>query len=103
MTHLELENLASDYLEGLLAPASRAAVEAHLTECAACRELVGDVRRALELCRSAEQVEPAPWLVAKILRATVGERKRAQALGWLTALVILASFVAMALSYFNVI
>jgi rhomboid protease GluP len=34
--------------------------------------------------------------------ATVGERKRAQALGWLTAVVILASFVAMALSYFKV-
>jgi Putative zinc-finger len=75
MTHLELENLASDYLEGLLAPPSRAAVEAHLAQCAACRELVGDVRRVMELCRAAEQVEPAPWLVSKILLATVGERK----------------------------
>ncbi len=35
--------------------------------------------------------------------ATVGERKRAQALGWFTAMAVLASFVAMALSYFNVI
>ena len=75
MTHLEIENLASDYLEGLLDPASRATVEAHLTECAACRELVGDVRRVLELCRAEEEVEPAPWLVSKILLATVGERK----------------------------
>ena len=75
MTHLEIENLASDYLEGLLDPASRATVEAHLTECAACRGLVGDIRRVLELCRSAEEVDPAPWLVSKILLATVGERK----------------------------
>jgi predicted anti-sigma-YlaC factor YlaD len=74
MTHLEIENLASDYLEGLLDPASRAAVEAHLTGCASCRELVGDVRRVLELCRSEQEVEPAPWLVSKILLATVGER-----------------------------
>jgi hypothetical protein len=75
MTHLEIENLASDYLEGLLTPANRAAVEAHLTGCAGCRELFGDVRRVLELCRSAEEVEPAPWLVSKILLATAGERK----------------------------
>ena len=75
MTHLELENLASDYLEGQLGEARRREVEAHLNECAPCRELVADLRHALELCRSAEEVEPAPWLVPKILLATIGERK----------------------------
>jgi len=75
MTHLEIENLASDYLEGLLDPSLRATVEAHLSGCAACRELMGDVRHALELCRAAEDVEPKPWLVSKILLATIGERK----------------------------
>ncbi len=75
MTHLEIENLASDYLEGLLDPSLRAAVDAHLTACTACRELMGDVRHALELCRAAEEVEPKPWLISKILLATVGERE----------------------------
>ncbi len=75
MTHLELENLVSEYLEGTLAAARRAQVEAHLGDCAACRELVADVRRAIELCHSAEELEPAPWLVSKILLATVGEHK----------------------------
>jgi hypothetical protein len=75
MTHLEIENLASDYLEGLIDTPLRTAVEAHLAECAACRELMGEVRHALELCRSAKEVEPAPWLVSKILLATVGQRK----------------------------
>lgn len=75
MTHLELENLASDYLEGRLEQAHRIEVEAHLNGCAPCRELVGDLRYALEMCRSAEDLEPAPWLVSKILLATVGERK----------------------------
>jgi hypothetical protein len=37
--------------------------------------MVGDVRRALQLCHSAPELEPAPWLVQKIMRATVGERK----------------------------
>jgi hypothetical protein len=75
MTHLEIENLASDYLEGLLDPSLRTTVEAHLNGCVACRELMGDVRHALELCRTAEDVEPRPWLVSKIMLATIGERQ----------------------------
>jgi hypothetical protein len=75
MTHLELENLASEYLEGQLDAARRGQVEVHLEECASCRELIDDLRRVVELCRAAEELEPAPWLIPKILRATVGERK----------------------------
>ncbi len=75
MTHLELENLASEYLEGQLDAARRAQLEAHLAECGGCRELIADLRHALEVCRTAEELEPAPWLVSKILLATVGERK----------------------------
>ena len=54
MTHLELENLASEYLEGQLEQARRQEVETHLNDCASCRELVEGLRHALELCRSAE-------------------------------------------------
>jgi hypothetical protein len=75
MTHLELENLASDYLEGLLEPARKAEIEAHLAGCAACRELIAEVRETVRLCRAAEKLEPAPWLVSKIFLATVGERQ----------------------------
>ncbi len=75
MTHLELENLASDYLEGQLDTAQRVTVETHLQDCAACRELMGGLRRVMELTRSAEDFEPSPWLINKILLATVGERK----------------------------
>jgi putative zinc finger protein len=75
MTHLELENLASDYLEGQLETARRQEFEAHLEGCADCRELMADLRHTLELCAAAEEIEPAPWLVSKILLATIGERK----------------------------
>ena len=75
MTHLELENLASDYLEGQLDAVRRAEFEAHYAGCAPCRELVADLRHVMELCGSAEDLEPAPWLVPKILLATIGERK----------------------------
>jgi hypothetical protein len=75
MTHLELENLISAYLEGEMDTARQAAVEAHLGGCDSCRALVEDVRGAIKLCHEAEELEPAPWLVSKILMATTGERK----------------------------
>lgn len=75
MTHLELENLASEYLEGQLDAVRRVQVEAHLKDCAACRELISELQHALKLCHAAEDLEPAPWLIAKIMQATVGERK----------------------------
>jgi hypothetical protein len=75
MTHLELENLASEYLEGQLDAVRRVQVEEHLRECGPCRGLVSDLQHVMELCHSAEDLEPTPWLIAKIMRATVGERK----------------------------
>jgi hypothetical protein len=77
MTHMELENLISDYLEGQLTAVRQAELETHLAACAQCQALVADVRHAFELCHTADSIEPPPWLVPKILRATLGfgERK----------------------------
>jgi hypothetical protein len=75
MTHLEIENLVSDYLEGTLDDVRKAGVEAHLSGCSACQKLVGDVESAMVLCRSAETMEPNPWLISQIMAATVGKRQ----------------------------
>jgi Putative zinc-finger len=75
MTHLELENLVSDYLDGTLDAIRRAQVEAHLASCDGCRELVEDVRFAITTCRAAPELEPSPWLVSRIVHATTGDRK----------------------------
>jgi hypothetical protein len=75
MTHLEIENLASEYLEGQLDTVRRAELELHLAGCVACRELIDGVRAVYALCQEAEPLEPPPWLVPKILRATLGERQ----------------------------
>jgi putative zinc finger protein len=75
MTHLEVENLASDYLEGRLEAARLGQFQVHLATCVRCQEVVADVRRVMELCQTTEDLEPAPWLVAKIMRATVGEHR----------------------------
>lgn len=75
MTHLEVENLASDYLEGQMDQARRAEVEEHLAKCTPCREIVSDVRLAIQTCRSAEEMMPPPWLVSRIRLATMGEER----------------------------
>jgi anti-sigma factor RsiW len=75
MTHQELEHLASDYLEGNLDAARRAQARAHLDQCASCREMIAGLERVLDLCRAAQDLETPPWMVNRILLATVGERK----------------------------
>lgn len=75
MTHLELENLASDYLDGHLDIARKAEVEEHLAGCNSCRGVLSDVRLAIQACRSAGEVTPPPWLVSRIRFATVGEKR----------------------------
>jgi hypothetical protein len=75
MTHVELENLITDYVDGVLKADRVAAVTAHLASCSACRETVEDVRFAIARCRAAQELEPAPWLVSRILKASTGQRK----------------------------
>lgn len=75
MTHQELEHLASDYLEGSLDAVRLAEAHAHLDACSTCREMIAGLDRVLDLCRAAEEFETPPWMVNRILLATVGERK----------------------------
>ena len=75
MTHQELAHLASDYLEGTLDSVRRAEAQSHLDKCASCREMISGLERVLGFCSAAEDLEPPPWMVQRILLATVGERK----------------------------
>ncbi|MGH9351234.1 MAG: anti-sigma factor family protein [Terriglobia bacterium] len=75
MTHLELSNLMTDYVDGALQAAQAREIEAHLQECAPCRAMAEDVRFAMAACREAPDLEPSPWLLRRIVRATTGERK----------------------------
>ncbi len=75
MTHLEIENLASEYLEGHLTSMQRAQVENHLEACAHCRSVIEDVQSAIQACQAADKIPPPPWLAARILAATLNQRQ----------------------------
>ena len=62
------EERISDYLEGALSPSDRAELDVHFQACAACSELLGDVRRLLE---STFPIHAAPeWLAPRIIANT---------------------------------
>lgn len=75
MTHLEIARLMTDYVDGLLDRARTAEMDSHLETCAECREMLDDVRFGMAACAHSETLEPAPWLLHRILRATSGEPK----------------------------
>ena len=62
----QLVELVTDYLDGALAPADRAAVEAHLAGCDDCDGYVAQVRRMLELTRAAPAGPVPPELVDRL-------------------------------------
>ena len=64
----EIEILLADYVDRNLAANEISAVEAHLSECAACRELAQDATLAVTFMGRAESVDAAPSeLVNRIL------------------------------------
>jgi len=64
----EIEILLADYVDRNLAAHEISAVESHLSECAACRELAQDATLAVTFMGRAESVDAAPSeLVNRIL------------------------------------
>ncbi|HUJ20495.1 MAG TPA: zf-HC2 domain-containing protein [Bryobacteraceae bacterium] len=66
MTCADLEITLCDYLDGTLAPAARAEVERHLSECATCAELARDAGAALAFMERVADIEPPPELVTRM-------------------------------------
>ncbi len=67
MNCADLEVLLCDYMDGTLAEADRSALEEHLGHCHNCAELARDVKAAVGFMELAEEVEPPPALMTRIL------------------------------------
>jgi anti-sigma factor RsiW len=84
LTCEQIEARLSDYLDGLLAPAERAAFDAHVPTCERCAPLLASVSHLLTNLHSLEELEPPPRLVYSILDKTLGPRDALT--GWRAAL-----------------
>ncbi|MGH9675884.1 MAG: anti-sigma factor family protein [Candidatus Acidiferrum sp.] len=83
----QTEARLSEYLDGFLDAAERAAFDAHVPACERCGPLLGSVSHLVLNLHSMEEVEPPPHLVYAILDKTLGPRDALTgwraAFGWL--------------------
>src|SRR5579875_2600691 len=76
MNCAEFEIVLADYLDGTLAPSEIAALEAHISSCAACAELRNEAASALALLKRAEEISPPPDLITRIaFQAPIGRTR----------------------------
>jgi len=81
MTCAEFEILLCDYVDGTLHAAGRAALESHMTECAACRQLSEDVLGVTAFFERVPEAQPPAELLTRILHhAPMGPAAIAQRL-----------------------
>jgi len=57
----------SAYLEGIVSPEEKPLIDEHLKVCERCSEALADLKKALELVRNLEEVEPPPWMTQKVM------------------------------------
>jgi hypothetical protein len=74
----EIQKSLSSYLERLLPSEEKKLVEGHLSSCAQCRASLAELKKTKNLLGNLDDVEPPPWLTAKIM-ARVREEKEQRA------------------------
>jgi anti-sigma factor RsiW len=72
----ELVELVTDYLEGALPPAARAAFEEHLETCEGCRAYLQQMQLAIELVGTLTEESIPPPAKAQLLDAFRDWKKR---------------------------
>jgi hypothetical protein len=78
MDHESIRNKLSAYLDGAVTPVEKAQIEKHLAECDACRESFQELEKTVRHLRNLGELEPPPWLSARIMarvRAEAGREK----------------------------
>jgi hypothetical protein len=72
----EIQKSLSSYLERLLSSEEKKFVEGHLSSCAQCRDSLAELKKTKDLLRNLDDVEPPPWLTAKIMARVRDEKEQ---------------------------
>lgn len=83
-SHAEIRTRLAAYSGGDLDHAERERIAAHLSSCPECRAELADLQTALRLVRSTPEVEPPPWLTARIMAHL--KARQAEKRSWLQRL-----------------
>jgi anti-sigma factor RsiW len=79
LTCKELVELVTEYLEGAMTAATRAAFEEHLAACEGCTNYLQQMRRTIELTGTLSEESISPSTRADLMRAFRDWRKRREA------------------------
>ena len=72
MTHEDWADRLSEYLDGELSHGERAALEAHLADCRACRAVLGELRAVVATARALPDLPPSRDLWSGVAERTAG-------------------------------
>ncbi|MBT0654738.1 DUF2275 domain-containing protein [Geomobilimonas luticola] len=72
MEHTEIRRRLSDYLDNVVSAKEKSEIEAHLATCGNCRGALADLERTVAHLKSLPEVEPPPWMTAKIMARVKG-------------------------------
>jgi hypothetical protein len=67
MTCRQIEKVLPAYLEDVLSPQEKRHIQEHLSACDNCSRSLADLKAMGKLLHEIEEVEPPPWLKAKIM------------------------------------
>ena len=67
MNCTQCEERMSDYLESAITAADREGIDSHVRSCAACNELLAEMREVLVWAKTFPIFEPPAWLATRIL------------------------------------
>jgi len=71
----DIREKLSAYLEGISSSEEKGLVEKHLHSCPQCRTALADQKRAGELLKDLEEIEPPAWLTPKIMARVRAEEE----------------------------
>ncbi|MHC1696593.1 MAG: DUF2275 domain-containing protein [Geobacteraceae bacterium] len=80
MDHDSIRNKLSAYLDGAVTPVEKAQIEKHLVECDECRKSFHELEKTVQHLRSLGELEPPPWLTARIMARVREEAGREKGL-----------------------
>jgi hypothetical protein len=67
MEHAEIRRKLPAYLDNALAAEEKEEIKRHLGRCGSCRGEIADLELTIGYLRSLPEVEPPPWLIARIM------------------------------------
>jgi hypothetical protein len=80
MKCIDVKEKLSAYIDGVLSVEENSGVDEHLTLCAACRNVLRDLKNTIKQIQNIQEVEPPPWFEKQVMASVKAECKSGKSL-----------------------